>query len=179
MMTRRTQWLSIAASAVAAAFILETLVVSPWQMKWKKLGAELVRARAAQRSANEIIQQEDFVRREWARVMDQLDRPEREGIERGFVFVVGALASQADPRPGLDQRSVEQNGDFREIVVDARLTCTVEGLMRFLIAVHDSSEPLKILRLAVTSNYERSEEKLQVDGKISTILYAPKANPKP
>lgn len=177
-MDKRSKWLMIGVGLLAGAWILDQVVYSPWKQKWEKLGADLTKTRASLRAAKDVVAKEESVRAEWKKVKAPLDKPERAGIETDFMFVVGGLASNADARPGLDQRNAEQAGDFKEVIVDAHLTCTVDGLTKFLLAVYNSKEFLKLRRLHIGSQYDRPEEKMTVDVKLSTIVYAPKPNTK-
>lgn len=172
MNERRTRILAIAAGAVLLVFLGEKAYAGLWAEPWKKVNDELRAADLELSRATAIVAREPGVREDWRKIEGLLGkRPPNVGTH--LVSHLDSMFDRVGTKADISSTSLpQQQGDFREYVFETRFKLPWASFVDLLAELHNSREFLKLLRLNVSSQYER-EERLDVDLKVSTIEYAP------
>lgn len=177
-MNRRTRILATAAAAVAGLFLMDKAATAFWFEPWDKVRVELGKADVEIARAKATLAREAVLKKDWADFKARLERPRTPDLNTHFVRHLGEICQRVgvtfeiagSPQP-------QQTGDFREYAYDMKLKLSWGQFVDLLGELHQSREFLRVLRIAVQSQYER-EDRLDVDLKLSTIEHAP-APPKP
>lgn len=172
-MDKRRKILIVGTIAVAIAFIVDkavgALVFDPLQ----KINLEMTKTDAEIRKANTVLNTEEAAKRNWTKIRDRLDEPRPPDIHTNFIAHLGdhfekvgvAYDVNENPQP-------QQQGDFKEYIFDTKFKLTWPQLVDLLVELHNSKEFLKILRMSISSQYEK-EDRLDLELKVSTIEYSP------
>ena len=173
MKERRTKILAAAAGAVLLWFVAEKAWTALWSEPWARVKADIAAADAELARAKGVLAREEQVREEWKKLRGLLaKRPENVGTH--LVGQLDGMFDRSGVKADISSGSSTQlpGADFREYVFETRFKLPWESFVDLLAELHNSREFLKLLRLKVSSQYER-EDRLDVDLKVSTIEYAP------
>jgi hypothetical protein len=171
-MTRRSKILSAAVVGVAFLLLLDKVFLAPYTEKWKKISAEAARLDQELLKARTILAREKVVKEGWTKVKGLLDKPRVPDVQTHFVAHLGEIANSIGANFDITGGRDQQQGDFREYIYDTKFKLKWEQLGELLVALNNSREFLKPMRVAVGSQYEK-EDRLDVDLKISTVEYSP------
>ena len=172
-MDKRRKVLLIGTIVAVCAFILDKavsgLVIDPLQ----KISQDMTKTNAEIQKANTVLNSEETVKRSWNKIRDRLDEPRPPDIHTNFMAHLGdhfekigvAYDVNEIPQP-------QQQGDFKEYIFDTKFKLTWTQFVELLVELHNSKEFLKVLRMSVSSQYEK-EDRLDVELKVSTIEYSP------
>ena len=180
-MDKRQRILVIATIAVAAAFILDKAVSALVLDPLSKINADLVKTESEIKKANNTLNSQDTVARNWNKVRDRLDLPRTPDVHTHFMTHLGDLFEKSGvvfDVSGTPQ--AQQQGDFKEYIFDTKFKLTWPQFIDLLVELHNSKEFVKPLRMNVGSQYDK-EDRLDVELKLSTIEWSPaptKAGPK-
>lgn len=180
-MNSRTTVLIAVAAGLVGVWIAYKAFYSPWREKTAKLDADRSKTRsqlAATRASLGRIEED------WKSIEGRIRDPQRESLARGFDLYVRTLVDKtiADDarKPNLTPLKAERQGDFLESAVDAKnARFRMDEFVKFLVEIHNAREFLRLRRLAISSQYDRSENVVSVDFKASTLMYDPAPRGKP
>ncbi|HZE95774.1 MAG TPA: hypothetical protein VE981_01990 [Planctomycetota bacterium] len=173
MTDRRTKLLALVAVVALSLFLLDKAVSALVLEPWTKLSQDMTKADGEIRKANSTLNSEEAVRRDWTRVRNRLDEPRIPDVHTSFLTHLGELFEKAgvvfdvseNPQP-------QQQGDFKEYIFDTKFKLTWVQFVDLLVELNNSREFIKILRMNISSQYEK-EDRLDVELKVSTIELSP------
>lgn len=173
MNERRTKILAIAAGSVLALFLFEKAWVGLWSEPWKKVNDDLRAAEVELARAKAVASREPGVQEDWKKIRGLLAKRPEGNVGTHLVNHLDSMFERVGTKADISSTSTpQQQGDFREYVFETRFKLSWGSFVDLLRELNNSREFLKLLRLNVSSQYER-EEKLDVDLKVSTIDYQP------
>ena len=172
-MDKRRRILVIGTLAAACAFLLDkavgALVVEPLQ----KIGEDTKKTDAEIKKANSVLNTEETVKRNWNKIRDRLDEPKIPDVHTNFLAHLGDHFEKIGVPYDVNENPQPQTqGDFKEYIFDTKFKLTWPQFVELLVELHNSKEFLKVLKMNVSSQYEK-EDRLDVDLKVSTIEYSP------
>jgi hypothetical protein len=172
-MDKRTRLLAILALVAAGGFVLDKAVSALVTGPLGKLNEELTATEAQIKKANNTLNNQDTVSRNWNKIRDRLDQPRMPDVHTHFMTHLGEMFEKVGvvfDVSGTPQ--AVQQGDFKEYIFDTKFKLTWAQFVDLLVELHNSREFLKPLRMNVGSQYEK-EDRLDVELKLSTIEYSP------
>ena len=171
-MNRRTKILSGIVLGAAALLLADKVLFSPYLEKWRKISSESDKVDQEMQKARTVLAREKTVREGWAKVKALLDQPRVPDVQTHFVAHLGQISNQVGVNFDIQGSRDQQQGDFKEYVYETKFKLRWEQLCELLVALHNSREFLKPMRIAIGSQYEK-EDRLDLDLKVSTIEHAP------
>src|SRR5262249_23722398 len=149
--------------------VVNALVVDPL----KKINEDLAATEAQIRKANNTLNSQETVTRNWNKIRDRLNQPRLPDVHTNFMAHLNEIFDKAGVVSDISGTPQPvQQGDFKEYIFDLKFKLTWAQLVEVLVELHNSKEFLKPLRMIITSLYEK-EDRLDVEMRLSTIEYSP------
>jgi len=172
-MDKRRRILVIGTLVAACAFVLDKAVSALVFEPLQKIGQDMTKTETEIRKANTVLNTEDAVKRTWNKIRDRLDEPRTPDIHTNFLAHLGDLFEKIRvPYDVNENPQHQQQGDFKEYIFDTKFKLTWPQLVELLVELHNSKEFLKVIKLNISSQYEK-EDRLDVELRVSTIEYSP------
>ena len=171
-MSRRAKIMAGVVLAGAVALLADKILLSPYLEKWRKISVESDKVDQDIQRARTILGREKSVREGWDKVKDLLKKPRVPDVPTHFVAHLGEICEGIGANFDISVSRDQQQGDFKEYVFETKFKLKWEQLGELLVALHNSREFVRPMRIAIGSQYEK-EDRLDVDLKVSTIEYAP------
>jgi hypothetical protein len=173
MTDQRTKILAIVALTALGLFLLDKAVSAFVTEPWSRISQELTKTEGEIRKANNTLNSEESVRREWAKVRSRLDEPRDPDVHTSFLTHLQDLFEKSGVDVSVSENpQPQQQGDFKEYIFDTKFKLTWAQYVDLLVELNNSRDFLKILRMNVSSQYEK-EDRLDLELRISTIEYSP------
>jgi hypothetical protein len=174
MMDRRTRVLAVLVAVVAGAFVLDRAFGALWLRPWNELGEKLRAAEKDRAAAAEVLRRQKTADRAYKDFRAALETGREPDVPTHFVSRMGQICGKVGVQADFSASTGAQQGDFREYVYDYKFKLAWAQVVGLLAELQNSKDPVKLIRVNLTSQYER-EDRLDLDLKVSTLEYAPVA----
>ena len=172
-MDKRTRILAIVTLVALGVFLLDKAVNALVFDPLTKINQDLVKTENDIRKANTTLNSQALVMKNWNKIRDRLDQTRLPDVHTYFLTHLGEVFEKGGVQFDVSENpQPQQRGDFKEYIFDTKFKLTWPQFVDLLAELHNSKEFVKILRMNVSSQYEKVDL-LDLDLKVSTIDYSP------
>ena len=178
-MERRKKILLFAAVGMGGFYLLWLIGIQPVIDDMKTLDGQISAIKKALHLEKSYLKRQTVIETEWDSTVEEIEDPDRETQKDQFDLFVRSLMdrtieskSRLPTLTPLNQK--EQKGDFLETSVEVKNAhFGIQEWIRFLVNLENESDFLRVRRFALRSRFDRPDNVLAVDMKLSTIEYFP------